>query len=159
LFVIINPLPPDLLKMPGGAAETAAVPQPPGLTRYPRIQLSAILTHRALITHHYDPLSSVDEVRAYAERHEDCARRGPDYLFHLVLDRIVDDYTPVVERISDQLDQLETRMFRKPTPDVLARLMKLKRRVTYLRKTLILEREVLARLVRGEFELVDPREI
>ena len=38
-------------------------------------------------------------------------------------------------------------------------LIRLKRRVIALRKTLILMREVLARLTRGEFELVDDREI
>ena len=28
------------------------------------------------------------------------ARRGPDYLFHLVLDAMVDEYAPVVDRIA-----------------------------------------------------------
>jgi magnesium transporter len=158
LFVVVNPLPPELAKATAEKPDEP-VPKAPRLGKYPRPQLSAVLTHHALITHHYEPLSAVEGVREYAARHEDCARRGPDYLFHLILDRMVDEYTPVVERVSDRLDKLETRMFRKPTPEVLARLLRMKRDVTYLRKTLILEREVLARLVRGEFELVDPREI
>jgi magnesium transporter len=37
--------------------------------------------------------------------------------------------------------------------------LKLKRRVLFLRKTLVLEREVLARLVRAEFDLVNEHEI
>ncbi len=156
LFVVVNPLPSELAKPPEKPDEAVKLPR---LGKYPRPQLSAVLTRRALITHHYDPLPSVEGVRQYAARHEDCARRGPDYLFHLILDRMVDEYTPVVERVSDRLDNLEARMFRRPAPEVLERLLRLKRDVTYLRKTLILEREVLARLVRGEFELVDPREI
>ena len=98
-------------------------------------------------------------MRAYAARHEECARRGPDYLFHLILDAMVDEYAPVVERIADRLDRLEARMFRRPSREVLARLLRLKRQVSFLRKTLILEREVLARLTRGEFDLIDAREI
>ncbi|MBO0699454.1 MAG: magnesium and cobalt transport protein CorA, partial [Zavarzinella sp.] len=42
---------------------------------------------------------------------------------------------------------------------LLTELIHLKRRVIALRKTLILTREVLARLTRGEFALVEPREI
>ena len=38
-------------------------------------------------------------------------------------------------------------------------MLRLKRLVVRMRKTLILEREVLARLMRGEFELVEEREI
>ena len=152
LFVIVNPLPPEV----GPAAPTGT---PDSKVRRRRPQLSAVMTERALVTHHYDQLPAVGEVRAYAARHEECARRGPDYLFHLILDRMVDEYTPVVERIADRLDRLETGMFRRPSREVLARLLRLKRRVSFLRKTLILEREVLARLTRGEFDLVDPREI
>jgi magnesium transporter len=72
---------------------------------------------------------------------------------------MVDEYTPVVEGVAARLDRLESRIFRDPSPRLLARLLRLKRVVTGLRKTLILEREVLARLIRGEFELVDEREV
>src|SRR5262249_33461506 len=84
---------------------------------------------------------------------------GPDYLFHLILDAMVDDYAPIVDRVSSQLDKLEHRVFQDPSPKVLARMLRLKRLVSRMRKTLILEREVLARLMRGEFQLVEDREI
>jgi len=124
-----------------------------------RPQLSAVLTHQVLITHHYKPMNCILDGQKFLQRHALSLGRGPDYVFHLMLDGIVDEYTPVVERISDQLDSLERRMFRTPAPQILSRLLKLKRQVTFLRKTLILEREVLARLVRGEFHLVEQREI
>jgi magnesium transporter len=159
LFVIVNPLPPGVATAVGKDATAVAPPAPDLTDRRQRPQLSAVMTERALITHHYDPLPAVDEVRAYAARHEECARRGPDYLFHLILDRMVDEYTPVVERIADRLDRLEHRLFRRPSREILAQLLRLKRQVSFLRKTLILEREVLARLTRGEFDLIEPREI
>ncbi|HVK17800.1 MAG TPA: magnesium transporter CorA family protein [Fimbriiglobus sp.] len=162
LFVIVNPLPAGFGPPPNGDADlspTESAPVRDLRARRNRPQLSAVMTHRVLVTHHYDPLPSVGEVLAYATRHGECARRGPDYLFHLILDRMVDEYTPVVEGIADRLDRLEDRMFRKPSREVLVLLLRMKRRVSFLRKTLILEREVLARLTRGEFELVDPREI
>ncbi len=151
LFMVVNPLPP-------GLADPAAEGKKRVNLR-DRPQLSAVLTKHVLVTHHYTPLACVEGVSAYLARHGDCARRGPDYVFHLVLDAVVDEYAPVVDRVSDRLDKLESTVFRNPTPKALARLLRLKRLVSGMRKTLILEREVLARLTRGEFELVDEREI
>lgn len=152
LFMIVNPLPPGLADAKNGTTGKR-------IRLRDRPQLSAILTRQVLITHHYTSMACIEEVSGYLARHGECARRGPDYVFHLILDAVVDEYAPVVERVGDRLDRLETTVFKSPTPDALARLLRLKRLVSGLRKTLILEREVLVRLTRGEFELVDEREI
>lgn len=151
LFMVVNPLPPGLADPAGAGRKRIRLRDRP--------QLSAVLTKQVLVTHHYPPLACVEGVSGYLARHGECARRGPDYVFHLILDAVVDEYAPVVDRVSDRLDKLETVVFNRPTPQVLARLLRLKRLVSGMRKTLILEREVLARLTRGEFELVDEREI
>jgi magnesium transporter len=158
LFVVVNPLPPGLAAALAARGK-GAPPLPPRPARNRRPQLSAVMNHRILITHHYEPLECVTSARGFVERHGDAARRGPDFLFHHVLDAMVDEYAPVVDRIAARLDALETRVFRDPNPRLLSRLLRLKRVVSSLRKTLILEREVLARLVRGEFDLVNEREV
>ena len=155
--------------MRGTLAKPDSIPIPPHpqgrggsakrLNKLARPQLSAVLTHHILVTHHYSPLPCVLDGQSQLARHGENLRRGPDFIFHLILDGIVDEYAPVVDRISERLDKLEGVMFRRPTPKVLAELLRVKREVSYMRKTLILEREVLARLIRGEFDLVDEREI
>lgn len=160
LLVIVNPLPPGLAELVVGKEKPATKFTPTRmLHRKNRPQLSAILTRTVLITHHYQPLECIDQALAFLERHGDSARRGPDYLFHLILDDMVDEYAPVVDRVASRLDRLENRVFHDPSSKVLARMLHLKRLVTGMRKTLILEREVLARLTRGEFELVEQREM
>jgi magnesium transporter len=162
LFVIVNPLPPGLGAAMRSAPADALVEEPAearSLNRRHRPQLSAVLNDQVLVTHHYQPLECITTARTFVGRHSDAARRGPDFLFHHVLDAMVDEYAPVVERVVERLDGLETHLFKDPTPRLLGRLLRLKRIVTGLRKTLILEREVLARLIRGEFELVAEREV
>lgn len=158
LFAIVNPLPAWVTqsRKPGHESDPDIPPKSNGRTSRP--QLNAVLTRNVLITHHYDSLKCIDEVRNYVERHEECGPRGPDYVFHLILDAMVDEYAPVVERIADRLDKLETALFLRATPDLLHSLLRLKRRVSFMRKTLIIEREVLYRLSRGEFALVEQRE-
>jgi magnesium transporter len=151
LFVVVNPLPAELMN--------DKIRKPLSHMNRTRPQLSAVLNKHLLITHHYAEMPCVNDGQRGLLRHPENLGRGPDYVFHLILDGVVDDYAPVVERLADQLDTLERRMFRTPTKALLTRLLRLKRQVSFLRKTMILEREVLARLIRGEFELVDEREI
>jgi magnesium transporter len=154
LFVIVNPLTLsflDAIKVsesahahPGGEATT---------------QLSAILTDTMLITHHYQPVMSVHQLRSFLGRHAAQAGRGPDYLFHLILDDTVDQYVPALDHVDDALDELETAVFARPVRQMLQTMLRLKREIVMLRKTLVYEREVLARLARGEFALIDEREM
>jgi magnesium transporter len=153
LLVIVNPLPAGLTKPP------SAGERPHRLRPADRPQLTAVLTKTVLITHHPSPLACVDAGWEYVRRHHDCGGRGPDYLFHLVLDAMVDEYAPVVERLADRLDKVEHAIFTRPGPGQLHRLIRMKRTLSFVRKTLVLEREVLARLVRGEFALVSTAEV
>ena len=152
LFVIANPLRGEFLKQVESGSSL-----PSRHATY--TQLSAIMTERVLITHHCEPLESVKAVRGYLDRHNDACQRGPDFLFHLILDAMVDEYAPVVDHLADNLDLIETRMFKRIDEKLLPKLIRLKRRIVALRKTLILEREVLMRLTRGEFALIGEREI
>ncbi len=152
LFVVVNPLHPKLI-------ERMRHPKPGAAVRGPVVtQLSGILTHTRLVTVHVEPLAGVDGLRRYLGRHEEQADRGPDYLFHLLLDEMVDEYVPILDHVTDVLEGMEEVIFRRPTRTSLPRLLHLKRDIIALRKTLTHEREVLARLSRGEFDLIDDRE-
>jgi magnesium transporter len=151
LLVIVNPLTRECLRF---------ISEPHNLhfEAPPLTQLSAVLTERILITHHYQPLGCIDQLSAYLKRHQAQADRGPDYLFHLILDSTVDQYAPVLDYIDDALDHIENQVIQRPRPALFQKMLRLKREITVLRKTLIYEREVLVRLARGEFDLVDERE-
>lgn len=152
LFAIVNPLTREFReKFPGSEDDVA--PEGPPVT-----QLSAILTRTTLITHHGVPLECIDTVKAYLGRHRNQVDRGPDYIFHLLLDETVDEFVPILDRVDDLLEDMEMEVVQRPKRRVFRRLMHLKRHIIQLRKTLIYEREILVRLSRGEFDLVDERE-
>lgn len=162
LFVVVNPLPPGLSALAAGKGQRVPgqkLPSAGRMLRRNRPQLSAVITKNVLITHATAPLHCIDTARGYLERHAESAGRGPDYLFHIVLDAMVDEYSPVVEWVAGQLERLETRIFTHPTQHLISRILRLKRVVTGMRKTLILEKEVLSKLIRGDFDLVDEREM
>src|SRR5262249_10548238 len=147
LFVIVNPLTAEYLHFVATKGE-----RPPEKLF---TQLSAVLTQTVLITHHYEPLPCLDQVAAFVGRHEQLAERGPDYIFHLILDATVDQYAPVLDHVDERLDAMELEVMQRPRQKLFLKLLHIKRRIIVLRKTLVHEREVLVRLARGDFSLVD----
>lgn len=144
LFVITNPVVPGEFENPG-PLEVA--------------QLSAILTRQVLLTVQYRSLPGIEEVQSQLHRHAELARRGPDFLYHLVLDATVDAYVPMLETIENRLDDMEQTLFHARACGMLDQLLAWKRTIVSLRKTVLHEREVLHRLVRGEFSLIDLQEV
>lgn len=153
LFVVVNPLAPRFRDLVLGKSDA---PPADGRTSS---QLSAILTKQVLITHHYEPVLSVEELHCYLAKHGLSGKRGPDYLFHLILDATVDHYAPVLDHFDESLDEMEVQILAKPIQQQLLDLLALKRQIIAFRKSLVYEREVLARLARGEFALIQRREM
>lgn len=153
LFVIVNPLTPAFLEH---IKDGPAKPETPVQAA---TQLSAILTQKFLITHHYEPLEPIRDLKAFLYRHEAQADRGPDYLFHLVLDAMVDQYVPALDHFDDSLDEIEGEILDQPSRHMFTNLLHLKHEIIVIRKSVVYEREVLARLARGEFALIEAREM
>ena len=152
LFVVVNPLAPCYLDWLQGRTQLKG-------GHDASTQLSAVLTEHTLITHHYHILFGVEQLRRYLTKHQTQADRGPDFLFHLILDNLVDQVAPVLDFVDETLNDIEGSVFKRPGQEALHRLVELKRQIVTLRKTLVYEREVVARLARGEFELIDEREM
>ncbi len=81
-------------------------------------------------------------------------REGVGYLAYVVLDVLVDSYLPVVERLGERLESLETRMFGRVDEAAIEELVSIKRGLLTLRRALLPLREVLVPLLErrgGEF--------
>lgn len=155
LFVVVNPLRSGFME----EIKQELAGQLPKDHQPAVVQLSAVLTKRLLITHHREPVDAIVQLRKFLTKHEEQAGRGPDYLFHLVLDAMVDDFAPALDHFQETLEQMEEEVFVQPSAVMISNLLHLKRRIIILRKTLVYERELLARMMRGDFKLIDEREI
>jgi len=79
---------------------------------------------------------------------------GPSYLAYALVDTIIDGYYPVIERISERLERLETRVIEQPTPRTLETLNRLKMLLVLLRRGLWPQRDALTQLIKEPSELV-----
>lgn len=122
-------------------------------------QLSAFLTKRLLVTHHYKPLRSITHASQLCSKNPLTLGRGPDYLFHIIIDDIVDNYTPLLDALDTTIDKLEDEVFHKPSQETMHNILNLKRNIMTIRRIAMYQREMLNRLSRGEFELITPDEM
>jgi len=79
---------------------------------------------------------------------------GSDFIFHLIMDGIIDRYRPLLDSLEEYFNKLEEVVFVSPGKSKLQDLIGLKRVINVLRKTLIHEKEILFRLGRGEFQVI-----
>src|SRR4051794_32769736 len=73
-----------------------------------------------------------------------------DRLFYMIVDQIVDGYQPVLDRIADEIADIEDVVLDNPDPDTLARIFSLKRKLVEFRRIAGGMREVVTTLVRRE---------
>ncbi|MGQ0435014.1 MAG: magnesium and cobalt transport protein CorA [Microthrixaceae bacterium] len=103
--------------------------------------------------------SALASVRATIERDLDRIRCGPMAVLHAVIDHVVDDYTPVVEGLDNDMVEIEDAVFDVNRPrgyDPSQRIYKLKRQVLiFLRNTESLL-EPLSRLAAGQTPRAHP---
>jgi len=107
------------------------------------INLYAFLSPNVLVTVHGGPVRAIDEVKERTERTPDKLDRGVEMILHGVLDAIVDEYIPMVDRVDDMVDALEERLFESYDEHAIQEIFQLKRLVVQLRRHLGPLREVL----------------
>lgn len=78
---------------------------------------------------------------------------GVDYLAYALLDAIVDNYFLVLERLGDQIENLEELLINNPSEETLKTIHKLKRDMIFLRKSVWPLRETISGLERSESAL------
>jgi magnesium transporter len=88
-----------------------------------------------------------NEVRTRAEQ-EHVERL--DRLFYMIVDQIVDHYQPLLDRIAEEISEIEDVVLDQPDPETLARIFSLKRKLVEFRRIAGGMREVVNTLVRRE---------
>lgn len=81
-------------------------------------------------------------------------KMGADYLAYSLMDAIVDNYFIILEKIGDDIEEVEESMITNPKPETLHAIHRLKRKMISLRKSVWPLREVVSYLERSESSLI-----
>jgi magnesium transporter len=64
-----------------------------------------------VVTVRHEEASELGEVRRRLEGDPELLRMGPEAILYAVMDRVVDDYVPVVAGLENDIDEIETEVF------------------------------------------------
>ncbi len=86
-------------------------------------------------------------------------RPGPDFLLHVILDYVVDHKFAAIEAVQEAIDAAEEEILRGPSAYGPEALMRLRRGLLTLRKSLFHEREILVKICRRDSPYISEKAI
>jgi len=109
--------------------------------------LDIFLGRDFLISVHYDHKQTIDRI---AKRATDEQATRLDRVFYFILDEIVDEYLPELDRVAEETNDVESSVLANPTPEMLRDIFSLKRDLIAFRRIASSMREVVNALIRRE---------
>ena len=107
-----------------------------------------------LVTVHPGVSRSIGKVSNACVRDSRVMNEGPGMLMYRIVDTMVDNYRPEVEKLEQRLDELENEVFDKPNPELARRILIFKKDVSSLRQVVLPQRDAVGRVARREFSLI-----
>jgi magnesium transporter len=104
-----------------------------------------------LVTFHSGTSRSIQRITEVCTRSARVLGEGPSALLYRIIDTMVDNYRPEVDKLADRLDTLEKEVFQRPRHTLVKRILDFKRDIASLRRVVMPERDAVARLARREF--------
>ncbi len=118
-------------------------------------ELDIFIGSNYIVTHHDQPIEAIDRVWSAAQRDQRHLKYGPDHLLYRLADEVVASYMPVVEGLDQAIDRVEAQLFDRPSPDTLEKIFAIKRAVLHMRRVIGPQREVLNKLARDDYQVID----
>ena len=99
--------------------------------------------------------AALHAVRLWTEERPDLLRCGPGAALYAIVDRIVDDYQPVIDALDRDIEGVEREVFSHARTNPVEAIYELKRQTLELHAAIVPLAEPLDRLARGRHELID----
>jgi magnesium transporter len=113
-------------------------------------ELNIFLGANFLVTVHSRPIRAVETARRLWREWADRAEHGAGLLAYLLIDAAVDDYLPLLDVLSERMDDLEDQIFGDFRPAALEEIFRIKKQLLYLRRAITPLRDVFNTLLRRE---------
>ena len=103
-----------------------------------------------VVTVRHKPASELRGVRKQIESRPDLLRFGPSAVLYAIVDRVVDDYLPVIDGLDQDIKEVEKEVFSEAGSNPAERIYMLKREVIEFHQSTAPLQDPLDRLVRGQ---------
>jgi magnesium transporter len=123
--------------------------------KFHAMELDLFLGKDYLVTFHRAPLRSVQTLIDRCAKTTGIIARGPDRLAHTLLDVLVDNYTPAIDQLRAELEEIEEAVLAKSSEKALVNaLLQVRADFSRLRQIMRPQRDVIERLAHGESKMI-----
>ena len=113
-------------------------------------ELNIFLGKNYLVTVHSRPIRAIETAKRLWHEWTDRSDLGSGLVAYLLIDAIVDDYLPLLDVLSDHMDDLEDSIFGEWRSGVIEDIFMVKKKLLYLRRAVTPLRDVFNTLLRRE---------
>ena len=113
-------------------------------------ELNIFLGKNYLVTVHSRPIRAVDTAARLWHEWTDRAEHGAGLLAYILIDAIVDDYLPLLDVVSDRMDDLEDSIFGDFQSGAIEEIFGIKKKLLFPRRSITPLRDVFNTLLRRE---------
>ena len=108
-----------------------------------------------LVTVHDAHSRSIAKLRMICDEHEHVLAEGPAAVMHRIVDSMVENYRPEIDALEERIDTLEEEAIVGQQANLMGSILAVKRDLASLRRVVIPQRDVVGRLARREFPLIN----
>jgi magnesium transporter len=109
-----------------------------------------------VITVRHGETSELRDVRQQLEQEPELLAHGPGAVLHAIVDKVVDDYTPAIIGLGEDIDEIENQVFSGERANPAERIYKLKREVLEFAHAVGPLVDPIDRLARGQYQVIHP---
>jgi len=118
-------------------------------------ELAIFIGPNFVVSNHNSPLYGVEAIRRTVEEDSRAMKRGPSFFAHALIDTLIDNILPTIDRMSEVTEEVEEEAIHCPEKSTLDAILKLRRSALRIHRIISPQREVVNRLSRGEFPMIE----
>ncbi len=118
-------------------------------------EVDIFLGKNFIITYHNQSLAAIDRIWERYQKDDRHLRNGATQILYNLIDEIATDYIYLAENIDEAIDTIEDQLFNDPKPILLEKIFSLKRDLLHLRRIIAPQREMVNKLARGDYEIIE----
>jgi magnesium transporter len=119
-------------------------------------EILIFLGHDYILTVRHGEASALKQVRESLESDPELLKHGPGAVLHAIVDRVVDDYSPALDGLGVDIEEVENEVFSAGRSNPAERIYRLKREVLEFNRAAAPLVEPIDRLAKGHYEVVHP---
>ncbi|MEW6680272.1 MAG: magnesium transporter CorA family protein [bacterium] len=116
--------------------------------------ISIFVGKNYVVSVHERPIPALSELIGTIKKKEELLKNSSCFLLHSILDRIVDSFLLITERIDAEIDKAEEEAMLNPSRNAISRLFDIKKKILSLRRTILPQQSVINTIIRKPFPII-----